>query len=155
VNENVSPAAISVKLGINLEIEYLRAIAVLLVVLAHADAMFPSSGLGQWTGLDLFFCISGYVISRAFEPFFDKHIAEGRWSAAARAFWVRRIIRLAPSAWLWLSVMVFCSWTFNRSGQFATLTESLKAAGYWAADTTPRPSPTSTRGSTRCSTRAT
>ena len=115
MNENVSPAAISAKPGINLEIEYLRAIAVLLVVLAHADATFPRSGLGQWTGVDLFFCISGYVISRAFEPFFDKHIAEGRWWVAARAFWVRRIFRLAASAWLWLSVMVFCSWAIHSS----------------------------------------
>jgi peptidoglycan/LPS O-acetylase OafA/YrhL len=73
--------------GINLEIEYLRAVAVLLVVLVHAEIMFPATGIGQWTGADLFFCISGYVISRSFEPFFDKHIAEARWWVAARAFW--------------------------------------------------------------------
>ncbi|MEA2772252.1 MAG: hypothetical protein QOD93_5214 [Acetobacteraceae bacterium] len=126
----------SARHGINLEIEYLRAIAVLIVVLAHADALFPASGLGQWTGVDLFFCISGYVISRAFEPFFDKHIAEGRWWAAARAFWVRRAFRLAPSAWLWLSVMVFCSWGFNRAGHFGSFSDSLKTAGYFLAFST-------------------
>jgi peptidoglycan/LPS O-acetylase OafA/YrhL len=119
--------------GINLEIEYLRAVAVLLVVLAHAEAIFPATGIGQWTGVDLFFCISGYVISRSFEPFFDKHIAEGRWWAAARAFWVRRIFRLAPSAWLWLSVMVFCSWGFNQSGWFRAFDDNLKTAAFFLA----------------------
>ena len=122
--------------GINLEIEYLRAIAVLLVILAHADEMFPRSGLGQWTGVDLFFCISGYVISRAFEPYLGRYIAEGRWWAANRAFWVRRFFRLAPSAWLWIGVMVFCSWALNRSGQFQSLGESLKTAGYFLTFTT-------------------
>jgi peptidoglycan/LPS O-acetylase OafA/YrhL len=127
----VEPSRPGAPHSINLEIEYLRAVAVLMVVLVHANSMFPPSGLGQWTGVDLFFCISGYVISRAFEPFFDKHIAEGRWWAAARAFWVRRAFRLAPSAWLWLGVMVSCSWAFNQSGHFGTFSESLKTAGYF------------------------
>jgi peptidoglycan/LPS O-acetylase OafA/YrhL len=130
------PSQSSSPRGINLEIEYLRAVAVLMVVLAHADDMFPRSGIGQWTGVDLFFCISGYVISRAFEPFFDTHIAEGRWWAAARAFWTRRVFRLAPSAWLWLGVMVFCSWAFNQSGKFGTFSESLKTAAYFLTFTT-------------------
>jgi peptidoglycan/LPS O-acetylase OafA/YrhL len=135
MHQTIQPPA-RIRHDINLEIEYLRAIAVLLVVMAHADAMFPRSGIGQWTGVDLFFCISGFVISRAFEPFFDKHIAEGRWWAAARAFWIRRIFRLAPSAWTWLAVMVFCSWAFNRSGSFGIFTESLKSAGYFLAFST-------------------
>jgi peptidoglycan/LPS O-acetylase OafA/YrhL len=118
MNVTFSPPAMSAtgRHAINLEIEYLRAIAVLLVVFAHADALFPQSGIGQWTGVDLFFCISGYVITRSFQEYFDEAIAEGRWWAAARAFWVRRIFRLAPSAWLWLAVMVFCSWGFNSTG---------------------------------------
>jgi hypothetical protein len=44
----------SVKPGINLEIEYLRAVAVLLVVFVHVGVLFPRLGLGQWTGVDLF-----------------------------------------------------------------------------------------------------
>ena len=57
MNESNSPSAISVsaRAGINLEIEYLRAIAVLLVVLVHSENLFPPTGLGQWTGVDLFF----------------------------------------------------------------------------------------------------
>jgi peptidoglycan/LPS O-acetylase OafA/YrhL len=122
--------------GINLEIEYLRAAAVLLVMFAHADALFPKLRLGQWTGVDLFFCISGYVISRSFEQFFDQHIGEGRWWLAARAFWVRRIFRLAPSAWLWLSVGVICAGLFNSSGWFGTFEGSLKSALFFLTFTT-------------------
>ena len=112
MNENVSPAAITVKPGINLEIEYLRAVAVLLVVFVHAAVLFPGMNLGQWTGVDLFFCISGYVISRSFEQFFNRAIEDGRWFSAALAFWVRRLFRLAPSAWFLLAINVFCSWAY-------------------------------------------
>ncbi len=41
--------------GINFEIEYLRAIAVLMVVLVHSEVVFPPTGFGQWTGVDTFF----------------------------------------------------------------------------------------------------
>src|SRR5258708_3956008 len=133
MNENVSPAAISIKPGINLEIEYLRAVAVLLVVLVHSENFFPPSGVGQWTGVDLFFCISGYVISRAFQPYFDCYIAEGRWWDAAKAFWVRRLFRLAPSAWLWLAIAVLCSWGFNQSGWFRAFDDNLRTAAYFLA----------------------
>lgn len=136
MNERVPLPAVAVRPRINLEIEYLRAVAVLMVIFAHADDMFPRSGIGQWTGVDLFFCISGYVISRAFEPHFDRYIADGRWWDATRAFWIRRFFRLTPSAWLWLSVMVFCSWAFNQSGKFETLYESAKAALYFLAFST-------------------
>jgi peptidoglycan/LPS O-acetylase OafA/YrhL len=104
--------------GINLEIEYLRAVAVLLVVFAHAAVLFPDLEIGQWTGVDLFFCISGYVISRSFEQSFDHAIEDGRWYSAALAFWVRRLFRLTPSAWLWLAINVFGSWAYNSSGSF-------------------------------------
>ncbi|WP_234682874.1 acyltransferase family protein [Bradyrhizobium monzae] len=116
MSKNHSPAA--VRPGKNLEIEYLRAIAVIMVVLVHSPVLFPGMDLGQWTGVDLFFCISGYVISRGFEQSFDEAIADGRWGSVAPAFWVRRVFRLAPSAWLWLAVSVFGSWAYNSTGVF-------------------------------------
>jgi peptidoglycan/LPS O-acetylase OafA/YrhL len=122
--------------GINLEIEYLRAVAILLVVMTHATSLFPAFRVGSWTGVDLFFCISGYVISRAFLPYFDLHIAEGRWWTAARAFWVRRAFRLVPAAWTWLAIMVFCSYAFNRSGHFQPFADNLRTAGYFLTFTT-------------------
>jgi peptidoglycan/LPS O-acetylase OafA/YrhL len=115
---------------INLEIEYLRATAILLVFLAHLDALFPELGLGQWTGVDLFFCISGYVISRSFQQSFDGAAEEGRWKTAMLAFWTRRFFRLTPSAWLWLTVMVVCSFVLGRpeSKWFGMPQQALEAA---------------------------
>ena len=118
---------------INLEIEYLRAIAILLVVTLHAAPFLELKSLnyiGASTGVDLFFCISGYVIWRSFQPFLDRHRYDGQWWSAARAFWVRRIFRLVPSAWLWLSISIACSWAFNRSGWFYDFEENLKSAIY-------------------------
>jgi peptidoglycan/LPS O-acetylase OafA/YrhL len=135
MNESVSPPIIKSvsegRPGTNLEIEYLRAVAVLLVVFVHVNVLFPGLGLGQWTGVDLFFCISGYVICRSYEQFFDKQVDQDRWGSAAWAFWVRRIFRLAPAAWLWLAVNVICAWKFNSSGWFGTIENSLNTALYF------------------------
>jgi peptidoglycan/LPS O-acetylase OafA/YrhL len=123
---------------INIEIEYLRAVAILLVVALHAHALFANSShavsvvfefAGSWAGVDLFFCISGYVISGSFQPFFDSHRGDGRFWTAALAFWTRRIFRLLPSAWLWLFIGVACSWLFTPSDWFGPLSGSIKSAG--------------------------
>ena len=117
---------------VNGEIECLRAVAILLVLCDHLPALFhwgpmvpPFYGADQdvirilsrftgWTGVDLFLCISGYVISLSFVALFDRNKAEGRAWAAIKAFWVRRFFRIIPSAWLWLSVMIICSLLFNQ-----------------------------------------
>jgi peptidoglycan/LPS O-acetylase OafA/YrhL len=133
MNENVSPAAISIKPGINLEIEFLRAIAILMVIFLHLPVLFPGMNLGQWSGVDLFFCISGFVISRSFQQSFDRAVDEGRWKKAALAFWIRRLFRLAPSAWLWLAIMVTGAFVYNRAGRFGPSdgSGSLESAFYF------------------------
>ncbi len=105
--------------------------AVLLVVFVRTGTLFPGLGFGQWTGVDLFFCISGYVISRSYEQFFDRNIEQARWGSAAAAFWVRRIFRLTPSAWFWLSVNILCAWKFNSLAWFGTFEISLQTAVYF------------------------
>lgn len=116
---------------INLEIEYLRAVAIILVVVHHAGpflAWKPIAYFGAGTGVDLFFCISGFVISQSFQPFFDQHRRDGNWWRAVRAFWVRRIFRLVPSAWLWLLITIGCSWAFNNTDWFLTFEGNLESA---------------------------
>ena len=66
----------------------LRALAVVLVIVYHLDVgVFP----GGFLGVDLFFVISGFLITTLL---LREHDAEGR--IALGAFWVRRFRRLVP-----------------------------------------------------------
>lgn len=124
---------------INLEIEYLRGIAVLAVIFFHTRDLLPAgfaafyAGIAPYVsthvGVDLFFVISGYVVSRAFLDQIDNPTAHGfpNKAAAARAFWTRRIFRLWPSAWLWITLFVVAAFWFNRSGVFTTPDYAVKA----------------------------
>lgn len=71
------------------EIDTLRAIAVLLVVVYHA---YPQLAPGGFIGVDVFFVISGFVISRTYLfPLI-------RREKTLRDFYVARFRRLAPAA---------------------------------------------------------
>jgi len=70
------------------EIDALRAIAVVMVVLFHLDLPKIEGG---YVGVDIFFVISGYLISRIIA----NHAAQGDFSYGQ--FYLRRIRRLAPA----------------------------------------------------------
>ena len=78
------------------DIDGLRAIAILSVVLYHA---FPGLIPGGFVGVDIFFVISGYLIT----SILLKNLEAGRYSI--KAFYARRIRRLFPALGL---VLVFC-----------------------------------------------
>jgi peptidoglycan/LPS O-acetylase OafA/YrhL len=110
--------------GRNPEIEVLRGIAVVLVILNHAEVLLPwhrglgwDFGGGLWCGVDLFFCISGYVIARSLLTRLIDATGEAFWREAG-AFWIRRFFRLAPSAWLWLAVPILLSAATRRADLF-------------------------------------
>lgn len=118
------------------DIEILRAIAVSMVVFQHLGNLFPAplpllEGLYEWIGgtfgVDLFLAVSGFVISRDLVP----HLRQAPDRASAwllmRAFWVRRIWRLWPSAWLWLFIILVAVVFFNSSGAFGSLKANLDA----------------------------
>ena len=105
----------------NLEIELLRAVAILLVLYQHLGALFGArsekvgtflDAVQGWSGVDLFLCISGYVVSRSLIEQLGAHQTEGRgdrfWQVI-KAFWVRRAFRLFPSAWLWACLVLVWS----------------------------------------------
>ena len=69
------------------DVDGLRAVAVLLVLLYHAG--FPVSG--GYVGVDVFFVISGYLIT----GIVWKEISEQRFSF--KSFYLRRIRRLLPA----------------------------------------------------------
>jgi peptidoglycan/LPS O-acetylase OafA/YrhL len=117
------------------DIEMLRGIAVIFVMLHHArdnlfawptrfmDALFAYAAF--WSGVDLFFAISGFVIARSLLPTLDGSQDLADSVRSTLAFWTRRAWRLLPSAWLWLALPLFCSIAFNRSSAFGSFTDNL------------------------------
>ncbi|MFN0138298.1 MAG: acyltransferase family protein [Phycisphaerae bacterium] len=112
------------------EIEYLRAVAVIITVFAHSRLLFLWNP--EWlktinahfvfgTGVDLFFCISGFVISKTLVEMLDNARADEKL-LVLKAFWVRRFHRLMPSAWFWAMWYVIASGTgvfsHNELGSF-------------------------------------
>src|SRR5689334_24763290 len=78
------------------DIDGLRAFAVLAVVAFHA---FPWLMAGGFVGVDVFFVISGYLIS----GLISQRLAEGRFTFAD--FYARRIKRIFPAL---IVVLVAC-----------------------------------------------
>lgn len=102
------------------DIEGLRGIAVLLVLLAHAGVPGFSGG---FVGVDIFFVISGYLITRMLRLELDR---AGRLDFTA--FYARRIRRLLPALLLMLAaVAVACQWLLPGKQQVQHAN-----AGYWA-----------------------
>lgn len=106
------------------EIEVLRAIAVLAVFLYHGTALIYSPGsvaasiksLSLDLGVDLFFVISGFVISRDLVGTVEAARAKGTMRSVVYAFWVRRAFRLLPSAWLSLAFLILIAFFYNSAG---------------------------------------
>ena len=107
------------------EIDGLRALAVLPVLLFHADfAMFG----GGFVGVDVFFVISGYLITTIIV---NERLA-GRYSL--RHFYARRIRRILPA----LIVVVLCSvpfaWFLMRPDQLNDFAQSVVASSFMASN---------------------
>ncbi len=125
--------------GRNEQIEILRALAIIFVLIAHyqivgyyfnyADHLPWLYNNGEFgIGVDLFFVISGFVIARTLMQPHNTGDASRRNSVLA--FWVRRIFRLLPTAWLWLAITFFAltlQWLF-RGDLIAYAKEALSIA---------------------------
>ncbi|TCK96549.1 acyltransferase [Paraburkholderia sp. BL9I2N2] len=90
----------------NNDIQCLRAVAILLVLIQHYRNRLPTlPGYGRlfdhfafWPGVDIFFAISGLLICHSFLR--DKRLATSRREALA-TFWTRRWGRLFPTVLFW------------------------------------------------------
>ena len=83
------------------DIDGLRALAIIAVVLFHA---FPSLMPGGFVGVDVFFVISGFLIS----GILSRALQNGTFSFAA--FYANRIRRLFPALLLLLAVCLVVGW---------------------------------------------
>jgi peptidoglycan/LPS O-acetylase OafA/YrhL len=97
------------------EIQALRALAVLGVLLFH---LWPGRLPGGFVGVDVFFVVSGYLIS---DHLLREHERAGTISLPR--FWARRIRRLLPASLLVLLVTVLAVWLWvpdTRWAQFGS-----------------------------------
>lgn len=130
----------------NIEIDCLRAFAIIMTIYVHTYLFFypwnfslvfhpfkPGATLGHlwvnsWTGVDLFLVISGYVISKTIVSGIDKLKLSYKSNLALfiKAFYVRRIFRIYPLAWLIFLCVLIASFIFNNN-IFSTPENNLEA----------------------------
>jgi peptidoglycan/LPS O-acetylase OafA/YrhL len=120
-----------------LDIEILRGIAVLFVIIHHShgnlitqphrlfDLFYSYFGLA--IGVDIFFAISGFVIARQLIPRLSSCETSAQSHAEMINFWIKRFWRLQPSAWLWLIIVLIAAVFFNNSGAFGSVRANYEA----------------------------
>jgi peptidoglycan/LPS O-acetylase OafA/YrhL len=94
------------------DIDGLRAIAIIPVVAFHA---FPSSVPGGFVGVDVFFVISGYLIS----TIILERLASGTFSFAE--FYARRIRRIFPALTVVLAASLAWGWFWLYAAEYSQL----------------------------------
>jgi peptidoglycan/LPS O-acetylase OafA/YrhL len=91
-------AGLSRSLNYEPALDGLRGIAVVAVLIFHA---YPGTLIGGWAGVDIFFVLSGYLITRILR----NELAETNRINFVR-FYIRRAIRLMPAFWTLLAVLL-------------------------------------------------
>lgn len=106
------------------DIDGLRAVAVLSVVLCHAGLGLP----GGYIGVDIFFVISGYLIT----SLIIKDLRQGTFSLTA--FWERRIRRILPALLVVTVCTVVAGWFLLMPTDYESLGESVAALAFLIAN---------------------
>lgn len=107
------------------DIDGLRAIAVASVLAFHA---FPLRAPGGFAGVDVFFVISGFLITRLV----DEGVAAGRFSFAS--FYGRRVRRLFPALLVVIVATMAVGWVLATPDQFAELIRDAIGAATFSAN---------------------
>ena len=113
------------------ELDLLRALAITMVIVHHLGrgilkGFIPSLFCEAWTGVDLFFLISGYLVTRAFSQWVAHAGVDSDLktrSQLAFRYCLRRLFRIIPPAWLWSAIPVVASLYLNQSGVFGAPSE--------------------------------
>lgn len=100
------------------DIDGLRAIAVLAVLFFHA---FPKSLSGGFVGVDVFFVISGYLIT----GIIYRGLQRGKFQFYD--FWARRIRRIFPALLITITSVYLAGWLYLLPAEF----EALKGQILW------------------------
>lgn len=114
-----------VHLGYRTDIDGLRAVAILSVVCFHA---FPAAMPGGFVGVDVFFVISGYLISGIILG----SLARGTFSIGD--FYARRVLRIVPALVTVLVASYAIGWAMLFPDEFRLLTKHLAAGAAFIAN---------------------
>ncbi|SAL06136.1 acyltransferase 3 [Caballeronia calidae] len=108
----------------NLEIERLRAIAVLLTILVHVpfkEQLNPYL-YSSFTGVDLFFVISGFVVATTFLRTLPPSLGSTSLERLKNSqreiveFYLRRVFRIAPCAFFYIALYWLVAWIMAATG---------------------------------------
>jgi len=120
----------------NHDIEVLRTLAIVFVILAHIAALLsPESAYWKLldisrfgSGVDLFFCVSGFIITKSILDQIPTDKTFSSFLNFSLPFWTRRFWRLIPSAFLWISISVVLSMLWGGNGAFLPIEVLYKSA---------------------------
>jgi peptidoglycan/LPS O-acetylase OafA/YrhL len=107
------------------DIDGLRAVAVVLVVNFHG---FPDAMPGGFIGVDIFFVISGFLIT----GIIARELSETRFSLIG--FYVRRIRRIFPALIVVLAAVLVLGWLWMLPRTYAELASDVFASAAFAAN---------------------
>jgi peptidoglycan/LPS O-acetylase OafA/YrhL len=110
--------------GYRPDIDGLRAVAVLMVLAFHADSLVP----GGYVGVDVFFVLSGYLITRIVL----KELDSGRFTL--KDFWLRRICRIAPASSCMLFAVLVTGFFLLLRDDYVALADSTIAHQFMGAN---------------------
>lgn len=112
----------------NNEIEILRAVGIIFVIMAHLNVFLtwnPSwvslmnSNFQYWGGVDLFFCVSGFVITKSI---YNKLLSssDGVKINVLKTFWIKRAFRLLPASLFFITLTFILSLSYNNHGAYGS-----------------------------------
>lgn len=107
------------------EVDGLRALAVLTTIVFH---FFPSYLPGGFVGVDIFFVISGYLITGVILS----DLTNGAFSLFT--FYARRIRRILPALCVVLATVLAAGWILLLANEYSNLGKQAAAAGAFASN---------------------
>lgn len=101
----------------NHNIQALRAIAILLVIIQHLHRlpipewlMITYSSASYWSGVDIFLAISGFLMCKSLETEISHH---GRTASAFSSFFKKRVFRLIPALVVWAVICMLIAYILH------------------------------------------
>lgn len=107
------------------DVDGLRAIAILSVIAYHA---FPNSFPGGFIGVDIFFVISGYLISSIIVQNLHQQSFSFTW------FYYRRVNRILPPLLLVLACTLIVGWPFLMNDEYLELGKHVSAGAVFSSN---------------------